>query len=56
MLVDAKDIQKRYKISRPTVYELIKEGMPHIRISERILRFDPDEVMRWFEERQAKAV
>ncbi|MCJ1222246.1 MULTISPECIES: helix-turn-helix transcriptional regulator [Paenibacillus] len=56
MLVDVKELQKRYMISRPTVYELVKEGMPHIRISERILRFDPDEVRRWFEERQSKAV
>jgi predicted DNA-binding transcriptional regulator AlpA len=56
MLVDAKEIQRRFKISRPTIFELMKEGMPHIRISERILRFDPDEVLRWFEERQSKAV
>lgn len=55
MLIDAKELQKRLNISRPTVYELIKEGMPNIRISERILRFNPDEVMHWLEHRQSKA-
>lgn len=57
MLIDAKELQKRLNISRTTVYELIKEGMPNIRISERILRFDPDTVMSWLEHRhQDKAV
>jgi len=57
MLIDAKELQKRLNISRTTVYELIKEGMPNIRISERILRFDPDTVMSWLESRhQNKAV
>ena len=57
MLIDAKELQKRLNISRTTVYELIKEGMPNIRISERILRFDPDTVMSWLENRhQDKAV
>lgn len=47
MLVGVKEIATRLNVSRPTVFELIKEGMPAIRISERILRFDPDEVMLW---------
>jgi len=47
MLVGVKDIAIRLNVSRVTVFELIKEGMPSIRISERILRFDPDEVMSW---------
>lgn len=56
MLIDAKELQLRLNISRPTVYELIKEGMPNIRISERILRFNPDDVMQWLESRQGTAV
>lgn len=56
MLIDAKELQKRLNVSRPTIYELIKEGMPNIRISERILRFNPDEVMTWLENRHNKAV
>lgn len=47
MLVGVQEIAKRLNVSRVTVFELIKEGMPSIRISERILRFDPDEVMHW---------
>lgn len=47
MLVGVKELQKRLNVSRVTIFELMKEGMPTIRISERILRFDPDEVMHW---------
>lgn len=47
MLVGVKEIAIKLNVSRVTVFELIKEGMPAIRISERILRFDPDDVMSW---------
>jgi excisionase family DNA binding protein len=47
MLVGVKEMAKRLNVSRVTVFELMKEGMPTIRISERIIRFDPDEVMQW---------
>lgn len=51
MLVGVKDLQKRLNVSRVTIFELIKDGMPTIRISERILRFDPDEVMNWLKQK-----
>lgn len=51
MLVGIKDIQKRIGISRNTVFDLIKQGMPAVRISERILRFDPDEVLNWLKQK-----
>lgn len=47
MLVGIKDIQIRLHVSRKTVFDLMDQGMPRVRISERILRFDPDEVMEW---------
>lgn len=47
MLIGVKELQDRLNVSRKTVFDLMKEGMPNIRISERILRFDPDEVMNW---------
>lgn len=47
MLVGIKEIQKSLNVSRTTIFDLMKSGMPSIRISERILRFDPDDVMEW---------
>lgn len=47
MLVGVKELQKRLNVSRVTIFELMKDGMPTIRISERIIRFDPDEVVNW---------
>lgn len=47
MLIGVKELSERLGISRVTVFDLIKEGMPNIRISERILRFDPDDVLDW---------
>lgn len=47
MLVGVKELQERLGVSRVTIFDLIKEGMPTIRISERILRFDPEDVMAW---------
>jgi predicted DNA-binding transcriptional regulator AlpA len=47
MLIDVKQLQKELSVSRRTVFELIKQGLPTVRLSERILRFDPDEVHKW---------
>lgn len=47
MLIGVKELQERLNVSRPTIYELMKDGMPSVRVSERILRFDPDDVMAW---------
>lgn len=51
MLVGIKEIQKRIGVSRNTVFDLMKQGMPNVRISERILRFDPDEVLDWLKKK-----
>jgi predicted DNA-binding transcriptional regulator AlpA len=51
MLVGIKDIQKKLHVSRKTVFDLMDQGMPKVRISERILRFDPDEVMDWIKKK-----
>lgn len=51
MLVGIKEIQQRLQVSRKTVFDLMNQGMPNVRISERILRFDPDEVMMWIKQK-----
>lgn len=56
MLVDVKGIIKVLNVSRGTVFKMMRDGMPHKKLSERILRFDTDEVMHWISSRQKSAV
>jgi excisionase family DNA binding protein len=42
---------KRWRTSPRTVYRLVEQGMPAIRLGPRILRFDPEAVDRWLAER-----
>lgn len=51
MLIDVNQLQKELKVSRKTVFDLIKQGMPSVRLSERILRFDKEEVMHWVKQK-----
>lgn len=55
MLITFKEVQDILGISRPHMYELLKEGMPYIAISERVKRFEIDKVMDWLKDRQNKA-
>lgn len=34
-------------ISRQTLYNYRKKGMPHIKLSERLIRYNKDDVLRW---------
>lgn len=56
MLVSVKQIEKRLGVSRGTVFRLMREGMPHKKLTPRTLRFDEDEVIAWIERRQQRAV
>jgi excisionase family DNA binding protein len=46
-LWDADQVCEYLRISRRTLTNLIKRGMPAISIGRRILRFHPDAVRRW---------
>jgi len=46
----SKDLEKKYQISRSTVDNWKKEGLPFIKIG-RSVRFDEKEVERWINER-----
>lgn len=49
-LVDASEIMQMFGINRKTVWVWMKErGMPYMKVG-RILRFDPEEVKKWFAE------
>ena len=56
MLVDIKGIIKVLNVSRGTVFKMMRDGMPHKKLTERTLRFDTDEVLKWISERQKSAV
>ena len=53
MYLTSKDLEKKYQISRSTVDNWKKEGLPFIKIG-RSVRFDEKEVERWINERFLK--
>ena len=49
-LATADDIAAELGIARPTVYQLVRDGLiPHTRIGRRMVRFDRVAVRRWLE-------
>ena len=46
----SKDLEKKYQISRSTVDNWKKEGLPYIKIG-RSVRFDETEVDKWISKR-----
>ncbi len=39
------------QVPKKEIYRWIEDGLPHVRISARRLRFDPDAVSEWIEAR-----
>ena len=50
-LITTKELAKLLGLSTETIYRYRVEGMPCKRFSARVIRYDLDEVMKWFEER-----
>ena len=47
-LVDAETLGKIFGVTRQTVYQLVrKHGLPSIRLTHKVCRFDKAEVQRW---------
>ena len=53
MYLTSKDLEKKYQISRSTVDNWKKEGLPYIKIG-RSVRFVEKEVEKWINERFIK--
>ena len=53
-LINQEEMRDILGLSRATCISLRKEGMPHIQVSERSYRFNPDEVIEWFKVRTKK--
>lgn len=50
-LVTIKQLEELLQVSRQTIYDWRKEGMPYIQINGRSVRFDYDEVIEWLKSR-----
>lgn len=48
----AKDVARKYGVSRAHVYNLADEGMPHRKVGT-VIRFNLDEVDEWMQARTA---
>lgn len=46
-LIDVNELAKHLNVSRKTIFNYMKNGMPCIRLSVRTLRFDYDDVVDW---------
>jgi len=45
-VITIKQVMEKYGVSRTTVQEWMKKGLPHYKI-ERLVRFEPSEVEEW---------
>ena len=52
-LLTVQQLQEALNVSRSTVYEMRKKGMPYKEIGKSV-RFDYNEVMKWIDEGNAK--
>lgn len=53
MLLDKKGIAKVLCVSVSTVEKLVREeGMPHLKIGSKSIRFEPEVVLQWIKDRQ----
>ena len=50
-LISTKELAEQIGVTEKTIYRYRKDGMPFKQISVRVIRYDLDEVMKWFEER-----
>jgi excisionase family DNA binding protein len=51
MFIKKTDVMKMFGVSLPTVDRLMKKGMPYYKIGGKIVRFDKEELEKWFKER-----
>lgn len=49
-MLSAEELQQELNISRSTLYRLRKEGLPHVQVGYRTLRYDLVEVLKWLEQ------
>jgi len=51
-LIDAEQLSQFLGVKEGTIYDWVRRGkIPHVRL-ERLIRFDPDEIDTWLQERK----
>ncbi|OIK13262.1 hypothetical protein BIV60_14320 [Bacillus sp. MUM 116] len=49
-MLTAKELEQQLNICRQTLWRLRKEGLPHHKVSYRVIRYDQVEVLEWLDE------
>lgn len=55
-LLTMEEMKDKFKVSIPTIYKWMKNGLPYIRIKGKvrgIVRFDVQEVMEWVDQNRS---
>jgi len=55
-MLTVKELMQKLQLSRQTIYSMMKDGLPHVRLSKKAIRFDEAEVMSWIREKNKKGV
>lgn len=50
MLLTEKELCARLQVDRVFLWNCRNSGMPYIRLGTKIIRYDYEEVLKWFEE------
>jgi excisionase family DNA binding protein len=51
-MITVKDIMRIYQVSRTTVQNWVKQGLPHYKIG-RLIRFNQDDLTEWIRRNKA---
>ncbi|WP_429746053.1 helix-turn-helix transcriptional regulator [Bacillus salipaludis] len=49
-MLTAKELEQQLNICRQTLWRFRKQGLPHHKVSYRVIRYDLVEVLEWLEE------
>lgn len=53
-LMEVEDVQRYLKVGRDKIFDLMKQGLPHLYLGERALRFRRHKVDRWLDELESR--
>jgi excisionase family DNA binding protein len=51
-MLTAEELQQQLNISRSTLYRLRKEGLPHVQVGYRTIRYELPAVLRWLKDKR----
>lgn len=50
-LLTTKELAESLSVSEKTIHDWKDNGMPYIRLGQRIIRYDFDKVIKWFKDK-----